>query len=88
MEKSKFKKINDDWYEEKENRSRLDEYYLNEQTELPRPRKKQEKKKTKKSNHKHEYENIIIDDQKYQMILSGRRCVICGKIQRDYLIHL
>lgn len=53
---------------------------------LPKHKKKkaQTSKSNKRSDHKHQYEKIIIKNWGW---IWGERCVICGRIKTNYLVH-
>jgi len=59
--------------------------------EVPKYKKKTKSKTPKKSNHKHDYSDEILVKEAFACGVSlhsyGHRCVICGKIMRDFLFE-
>ena len=79
MGKADFKKINDRWHDDENNRAALDRFYnASDETKT----KKKKKKNAGKSNHKHQYEKILFYNDFHHLGL-GRKCIICGRVVGD-----
>lgn len=84
MGKADYKKINDNWRYDEENRNRLDTFYTDTDKPPSVPSKKKKKPK-KRSDHKHVYEKVIFKKKNSlpPYYCFGRYCLICGKTIQD-----
>lgn len=77
MGKADFKKIDDRWYNDENNRTALNRFY--NASDKAKTKKKKKKKNSGKSNHKHQYEKVLFYNEFHHLGL-GRRCIICGRV--------
>lgn len=79
MGASDYRKVNDQWAGDVENRRKLDKFYT---SDAPSTGKSKSRKHSgKKSDHKHIYEDVIlIYSNGKHLPCKGRRCTICAKV--------
>lgn len=86
MGASDYRKVNDRWCSDEENRQKLDEFYTSDAPSTSKP--KSRKRNKKKSNHKHIYEDVVlVFSNSKHLPCKGQRCTICNKIDFIGFFH-